>query len=121
MRQISGWHEVHKRDCNFSSKFLRDVYEKIYGKYPRNEAVFSFKCGDWDITFGCISELTLRKYDEWNNRIQEFQLSAKDLENLFVDCLNPTPEECTLFELEYGFKWLFDPTQRAIEKHYDFK
>ena len=76
--------------------------------------MFYFKCGDCEITFGCISELTLRKYDEWNNRIQEFQLSAKDLENLFVDCLNPTPEECTLFELEYSFKWLFDPTLKEL-------
>ena len=114
MRQISGWHEVHKRDCNFSSKFLRDVYEKIYGKYLRDTTVFFFDYESWRITFGSISELTVRKYDEWGDIIQEIQLSAKDLENLFVDCLNPTPEEYTLFELEYGFKWLFDPTLREL-------
>ena len=82
MRQISGWHEVHKRDCNFSSKFLRDVYEKIYGKYLRYTTVFSFKCGDWEIIFGCITELILRKYDERNNIIQEFQLSILIISHL---------------------------------------
>ena len=60
----------------------------------------------WHITFGSISELTVRKYDEWDDIIQGIQLSAKDLENLFVDCLNPTPEELTLFEIEYGVPWI---------------
>ena len=97
------------------------LLKKYTAKLSKDTTVFDFKCGDWEITFGCISELTLRKYDEWNDIIQEFQLSVVDLKNLFVDCLSPIPEELTLFELEYGFKWLFDPTQRAIEKHYDFK
>ena len=79
MRQISGWHEVHKRDCNFSSKFLRDV-------------------------------------DEWYNIIQKFKLSAKDLENLFVDCLNPTPEELTLFEIEYGVPWITELKPEDLAK-----
>ena len=41
-----------------------------------------------------------------NDKIQEFELSAKDFLNLFVDCLNPTPEELTLFEIEYGVPWI---------------
>lgn len=114
MRKISGWNDYHKRDCNFSSKFLRDAYEKIYGKYLRDTLMFYFDYESWNIIFGSVSELTLRKYDERGDITQEFLLSAKDLENLFVDCLNPTPEECTLFELEYGFKWLFDPTLREL-------
>ena len=52
---------------------------------------------------------------------KEIQLPSKTLNTLFTNYFEPTPEECTLFELEYGFKWLFDPTQRAIEKHHDFK
>ena len=76
--------------------------------------MFYFDYESWNITFGSVSELTLRKYDERGDKIQEIQLSAKDLENLFVDCLNPTPEELTMFELEYGYKWLFDPTLKEL-------
>ena len=36
------------------------------------------------------------------------------LNNYFVDWLNPTSEEITMFELEYCFKWLFDPTLEEL-------
>ena len=36
-------------------------------------------------------------------------LSLKDLLNLFTDPLNPTPEEFTLFNLEYGVDYIIKP------------
>ena len=36
------------------------------------------------------------------------------LNNYFVDWLNPTSEEIIMFELEYCFKWLFDPTLKEL-------
>ena len=37
------------------------------------------------------------------------ELSLKDLLNLFTDPLDPTPEEFTLFNLEYGVDYIIKP------------
>ena len=38
-----------------------------------------------------------------------YELSLKDLLNLFTDPLDPTPEEFTLFNLEYGVNYIIKP------------
>lgn len=37
------------------------------------------------------------------------ELYLKDLLNLFTDLLDPTPEEFTLFNLEYGVDYIIKP------------
>ncbi len=41
-----------------------------------------------------------------------FVIGFKNLFDLFSDPLSPTQEECTMFSLEYGTKYIIKPEQR---------
>ena len=96
-------------------------YEKIIEK----TYLFTRKLENWaDLSHEPISEFENRYYpadytlfypDTCNTSLmfqvgeKGYELYLKDLLNLFTDPLEPTPEEFTLFNLEYGVDYIIKP------------
>ena len=95
-----------------------------YEKMIEKTYLFTQKCDRWtDLDFEFIDETKFEtEYfsyvlfpDYWGNglmlQLGEYgvELYLKDLLNLFLDPLDPTPEEFTLFNLEYGVDYIIKP------------
>ena len=76
----------------YSKMFETCVVRITTEDYPVNNYGTNFMV---QITFGLFSF----NLSQFNKSIQELQ------ETCFQDLLNPTDNELTLFELQYGFKW----------------
>ena len=82
-------------------------YWTIFSYVPFIEDANIYANYDAEMFFDCF-------YGEENQITLYFReyavgLSLKDLLNLFTDPLNPTPEEFTLFNLEYGVDYIIKP------------
>ena len=101
-----------------------DLNLYYYEKMIEKTYLFTRKCERWtDLDFEFIDETTSEtdyySYVLFSNYCDNglmFQLGGdgaelylKDLLNLFVDPLEPTPEEFTLFNLEYGVDYIIKP------------
>ena len=98
-----------------------------YEKMIEKTYLFTQKCDNWtnfsyvpfiedaNIYANCDAALFVDVfYGEYKQITLYFReravfLSLKDLLNLFTDPLNPTPEEFTLFNLEYGVDYIIKP------------
>ena len=89
-----------------------------YEKMIEKTYLFTRKCGLWT-DFEFIDETEYFSYvlfpDFCGNGLMlqlgsdDVELYLKELLNLFVDPLDPTPEEFTLFNLEYGVDYIIKP------------
>lgn len=97
-----------------------------YEKMIEKTYLFTRKCNRWiDLDYGfideTISEIDYLSYTLFQDycssglmlqlacAIGAAELYLKDLLNLFTDPLDPTPEEFTLFNLEYGVDYIIKP------------
>ena len=65
----------------------------------------------WSFTYNCPTLSTQQfSFSLWYNNNNDKQLpylfTEDTLAKYFMDWLNPTPEEITMFELSYGFEWI---------------
>ena len=95
-----------------------------YEKMIEKTYLFTRKCNRWiDLGYGFIDE-TISETEYFNYVLfpcycgtglmlqlgeDAVCLYLKDLLNLFTDPLDPTPEEFTLFNLEYGIDYIIKP------------
>lgn len=64
----------------------------------------------WSFTYNCPTLSTQQfSFSLWykNNKQLPYLFTEDTLAKYFTDWLNPTPEEITMFELNYGFEWIF--------------
>lgn len=65
----------------------------------------------WSFTYNCPTLSTQQFsfslwYDNNNDKQLPYLFTEDTLAKYFMDWLNPTPEEITMFELSYGFEWI---------------
>jgi len=96
---------------------IEDLLEQIYLKthykiFKKGKMIGTFHIGegleaDLGIIDFSVYNIKTNKYNDDN----DVSVTHKELNNSFEDMLNPTQQECTMFELTYGYPWLIKPNE----------